>query len=110
MNITYIILQFLISGSVVVGATILATYIDSKWAGLLVALPIMTVLGFIFISLHNDAVTTQRYLISALIFMIPAAIYIASILLLHYRFSILVSLFLSLIPFGIAIYFIQRII
>ncbi len=74
MNTIQIILQFIISGVVVVGATLISKHIDSKWGGLIVALPIMTLLGFIFISGNTDVASTQKYLLSALLFMIPAAI------------------------------------
>ena len=46
----------------VLGATLLSKHFDSKWAGLLVALPIMTILGFIFISSNTSFEVTQRYL------------------------------------------------
>ena len=101
-------LQFILSGAVVVGATLLSKQIDSKWAGLLVALPIMTVLGFVFISLDSPNIAIQRYLISALVFMVPAAIYILSLYLLSSRISLVPNVLLSLLPLAIAVFFIQR--
>ncbi|MCK5107141.1 MAG: hypothetical protein KAQ83_00260 [Nanoarchaeota archaeon] len=102
------LLQFLISGSVVVSATILSQYFDSKWSGLLVALPIMTLLGFIFISFNSNEVTTQRYLISALIFMIPAATYILSLYLLYGKLNLINNCLVSLIPLGIVVFLVQK--
>lgn len=110
MNYLQIILQFLLSGGVVVGATLLAKHLDSKWSGLLVALPAMTILGFIFITLNTDQATSQRYLISAALFMIPAATYIISLYILYPRTSIISSLIISIIPFGIVAYLIQKLI
>lgn len=108
MNTVQIVLQFVLSGAVVVGATLLSKFIDSKWAGLLVALPTMTILGLIFISLNTTEAITQRYLISALIFMIPAAVYILSLYLLYGRCSLLTNFLVSIIPFGVAVFVIQR--
>ncbi|MCF7871997.1 hypothetical protein K9L97_03090 [Candidatus Woesearchaeota archaeon] len=108
MNTTQIILQFIISGAVVVGATLLSRTIDSKWSGLLVALPIMTILGLIFISMNPQLAVTQRYLLSALIFMIPAALYILSVYLLFGKVSLVTNLLISIIPLGISVFIIQR--
>ncbi|MCF7866421.1 hypothetical protein K9L67_02435 [Candidatus Woesearchaeota archaeon] len=108
MNTSQIILQFVISGAVVVGATLLSKTIDSKWSGLLVALPIMTILGFIFISTSTSTAITQRYILSALIFMISSAIYILSVYLLFRKVSLVANLLISIIPLGIAAFIIQR--
>lgn len=108
MNTLQIILYFVISGAVVVGATLISKSFDSKWAGLLVALPLMTLLGFVFISTNTDAIVTQRYLLSALLFMIPAAIYILSLYLLYSRVSLIGNILLSLIPTGLAVLLIQK--
>jgi len=109
MNWLNIVAQFIISGSIVVGATLLAKHIDAKWSGLLVALPIMTILGFIFIASSSSQIVTQRYLLSALMFMIPAAIYILSLYLLVGRTNRVTSCILSLIPLAIAVMLVQKI-
>lgn len=113
MNSIHLIFQFIISGSIVVCATLISKNFDSKWSGLLVALPIMTILGYIFISLNTDntdKIIAQRYLISALIFMIPAAIYILSLYLLNDKLPLYANLFLSIIPLGISVILLQRLI
>jgi len=109
MNTTHIALQFIISGGVVVGATLLAKNIDSKWAGLLVALPIMTLLGLVFISNNVDVVNTQKYLLSAILFMIPAALYLLSVYLMYGRMPLIANCILSTIPLGIAVFFLQKV-
>jgi uncharacterized membrane protein (GlpM family) len=106
MNYFFLFLQFILSGSIVVGATLLAKHVDEKWAGLLVALPLLTLLGFIFMTGDVDK---SKYLLSAILFMIPAALYLISLLLLHSRMHIAYALAVSLIPLAIAIYVIQRI-
>jgi len=108
MNTLQIILQFVIAGTIVVGATLISKSFDSKWAGLLVALPVMTILGFIFISINTTGTITQRYLLSALIFMIPAAVYILSLYLLFGRVSLVSNCLISIIPFGVVVFIIQK--
>lgn len=108
MGIYQIILQFVLSGAVVVGATLISKHFDSKWAGLLVALPIMTILGFIFISINSTATITQRYLLSAMIFMIPAAIYILSLYLLFGKVNLITNCLISVIPLGVAVFILQK--
>ncbi|MFT4311200.1 MAG: hypothetical protein ACMXX7_01085 [Candidatus Woesearchaeota archaeon] len=107
MNVTYFVLQFIIAGIVVVGASLLSSYLDSKWAGLLVALPTMTLLGLIFISFNSTDIITKRYLLSSIIFMIPAAIYLISLYLLFGKVSLGLNLLISLIPLGISVFIIQ---
>jgi uncharacterized membrane protein (GlpM family) len=108
MNIYQTILQFLLSGAVVVIATILSKSFDSKWAGLLVALPTMTILGLIFISINTTTTITQRYLLSALLFMIPAAVYILSVYMLFEKVNLVLNCLISIIPFGIVVFVIQK--
>ena len=48
-----IFLQFVISGLVVVCATALGQRVGQKWARLLVAFPIWTILTYIFLSQDN---------------------------------------------------------
>jgi uncharacterized membrane protein (GlpM family) len=78
-----LIAQFVISGTVVVGATLVGQKIDQKWAGLLVAFPSWTIITFIFMSLNGKGLSLHEYLIASLIFMIPAAMFIASLLLFN---------------------------
>ncbi len=101
MDYLKLLLQFVVSGGVVVGATLLARHVDAKWAGLLVALPIMTILGYIFIQSSNSSADTTKYLQSALIFMVPAAVYIGSVLILHSKIGAFAALLLAIIPFAI---------
>lgn len=84
MNVTLkMIAQFIISGSVVVLATYIAPRFGQKWAGLLVAAPLLTLLTFIFLSIDSSSGSLREYLISALVFMIPAAVFIAMLLVLN---------------------------
>lgn len=90
-----IVLQFVISGSIVVLATYLSPRVGQKWAGLLVAAPLLTLLTFIFLSIESADVSLKDYLVSALIYMVPAGAFITSLLIfsdkLHFVPNILVS-------------------
>jgi hypothetical protein len=50
--------------------------------GLLLAFPIWTILTYIFLSMSSKTTSHHEYLVSALVFMLPAAIFIISLLLL----------------------------
>jgi len=65
-------------------------------------------LGFVFISTNTSFEVTQRYLQSALIFMIPAAIYILSIYLMLGKVNLVINCLVSIIPLGITVFIIQR--
>lgn len=110
MDYFKLLLQFVVSGGVVVGATLLAKHLDAKWSGLLVALPIMTILGFIFIQNSSSTADTTKYLQSALIFMIPAAIYIGSVLVLHNKVGYFAALLLAIIPFAVCVFATNKVI
>lgn len=109
MNTLQIILQFFISGIVVVGATLISKSIDSKWGGLIVALPIMTLLGLVFISGGSDIASTQKYLLSALLFMIPAAIYILSLYLLYEKVNLVTNCLISIVPLALTVFLVNKI-
>lgn len=103
-----IFLQFVISGSIVVGATYLASHVNQKWAGLLVAAPLLTLITYIFLSLNSSQGDLKQYLLSALLFMIPAALFIASLYVLSGRLNFALNLFVSFIVYCavvLAIYF-----
>jgi len=80
------LLQFVISGTIVVVATAVGQKVSQKWAGLIVALPLWTILVYVFLLLNNKTANHHEYLLSALVFMIPAAIFLTSLLALH-RFN-----------------------
>lgn len=109
MSVINLIVQFVIAGLVVVGATLLAKHVDPKWSGLLVALPVMTIVALIFIQIGSSQYDVQKYLKSALLFMIPAAVYIASLLAINQKFGIYLSLIIAIIPFAVLAYIIQKI-
>lgn len=108
MNSMQLVLEFFISGAVVVGAVLLSKYVDPKWAGFLVALPIMTLLGFLFISTQQGPGDVQKYLLSAVLFMVPAAAYLLSAYFLYGRVSTLTTLVVPIIPLVILTIVMQK--
>jgi uncharacterized membrane protein (GlpM family) len=88
MNYLQLLLKFVIGGGTIVGATLLAKYVNPKWAGLLVAAPIASVLAFIFISMENELPITQKYLASSMCFMVPAFLFLLGIFISSYRFNL----------------------
>lgn len=88
--------QFIISGSVVVLAGYLSTKLGQKWAGLLVAAPLLTLLTFIFLSLDGSGGNLREYLASALVFMIPAAVFILALLVFSAHLNVMLNILVSL--------------
>ncbi len=48
MDYLYMLLKFIIGGSVIVGVTLLAENVDPRYGGMLAAAPIITTLAFLF--------------------------------------------------------------
>jgi uncharacterized membrane protein (GlpM family) len=97
------IAQFIISGSVVVLASYISPKFGQKWAGLIVAAPLLTLLTFIFLSLDSRNNNLRDYLASALIFMIPAAIFIACLLLFSNRLHFVLNVMAGFCIFSLAV-------
>ncbi|MEO6761226.1 MAG: hypothetical protein ABI220_02500 [Candidatus Saccharimonadales bacterium] len=97
------IIQFIISGSVVVAASYVAPKFGQKWAGLIVAAPLLTLMTFIFLSLNPASGSLHDYLASALLFMIPAAIFIACLLLLANHLNFVLNILISFGVFAVIV-------
>lgn len=103
-----IILQFILSGAVVVLASQLATKVDQKWAGLLVAAPLMTLLTFVVLSVGNSDTNLKDYLGAALVYMIPAAFFVASLLVFSGRMHYILNIAVSFCVFVAVVLVIQK--
>ncbi len=103
-----LVLQFVISGAVVVAATALAERLGQKWAGLLVALPLWTLLTYIFLSVNHPAANYRGYLTAAVVFMIPAAVFILCLLALSGRAALWASLTASFAAYVVVAYAVSR--
>lgn len=100
--------QFIISGSIVVLASYVSPKFGQKWAGLIVAAPLLTLLTFIFLSLDSRNGNLHEYLISAVIFMIPAAIFILCLLLFSNRLNFVLNILVSFCVFWLAVLIIYK--
>ena len=98
-----ILLQFVISGLIVVLATYLSPRIGQKWAGLIVAAPLLTLLTFVFLSLDHTNGSLREYLLSSLIFMIPAAAFILCLMLLSDRLNFVANIAVSFCVYGVVV-------
>ena len=87
--------QFIISGSIVVIASYVSPKFGQKWAGLIVAAPLLTLLTFTFLSLDSSNGNLRDYLISALLYMIPAALFILCLLILSTRMNFFFNIIFS---------------
>lgn len=95
-----LILQFLVSGGVVVAAGEFARRSNTKFAGLIVAMPLLTLLTFIFLVADKQKIDMHNYLMSALVFMVPAAVFIIGLLLLYPRTGTVLSIVGSTVFFA----------
>lgn len=101
MNYLNIVLQFMISGAVVVIATFLSKNFDSKWGGLIAAAPHIITLTIIFVYLNTNIQNTQKLITSLSVFVVPVFIF----LLVIYIFLPKTNLFLAVF-FAYLAYFI----
>jgi uncharacterized membrane protein (GlpM family) len=92
MDILPNLAKFIIGGSIIVGVTWLAHYVDPKYGGILAAAPITTTLAFIFTRAETSPATTQALVLSSLYFAIPSLIFLLALFLLLGRFPFLPSL------------------
>jgi len=102
------IAQFIISGTIVILATYLSPRVGQKWAGLLVAAPLLTLLTFVFLSMGNPTLNLKGYLLSALLYMIPAALCILSMLLLSQRVHFVLNILISLTVYSLFVALVFR--
>jgi uncharacterized membrane protein (GlpM family) len=104
-----IILQFIISGSIVVLATYLSPKIGQKWAGLIVAAPLLTLLTFIFLSVESSNTHLRDYLVAALIYMVPAAIFIGSLIIFSDRLHFIPNILVSFMFYAVCVFVVHLI-
>jgi uncharacterized membrane protein (GlpM family) len=98
-----ILFQFVISGLIVVLATYLSSKIGQKWAGLIVAAPLLTLLTFVFLSIDHSNGSLREYLASSLIFMIPAAAFILCLMLLSDRLNFIANIAASFCIYSVVV-------
>ncbi|NCU38308.1 hypothetical protein EOL96_04610 [Candidatus Saccharibacteria bacterium] len=102
-----VLLQFIVSGAIVVAATYLAPRVGQKWAGLLVAAPLLTLLTFVFLSLNSPETNLKDYLAAALVYMVPAAIFIGSLFVLADKLHFIPNILVSFAIYALCVFLIH---
>lgn len=92
MNHLYLVLKFVVGGLIVAGTTVLTEHINPRYGGLLAAAPIILTLSLVFVSIDTNADITQQLAQNSFYFIIPTAIFLATLALLMNRFSFAQSL------------------
>ena len=87
------VLQFIIAGTVVVGATWLSRFIAPKWGALVAAAPHVLKLSIIFVLLETNTQLTQSMIVSAAWFLVPVFAFLGMVYFLISRTSLFYSLF-----------------
>jgi len=85
--IIYYVLQFILGGASVVGITLIAKYVDPKYAGIIYALPVILITAAIFIYLNQGIGIAQRTLKSTFVYEFTLVYFILAFWLLLYRFN-----------------------
>jgi uncharacterized membrane protein (GlpM family) len=92
MNYLYLLLKFIIGGAVVAGTTVLTEQIDPRYGGILATAPIITTMALIFVYAETNATVTQQLALNSFFFIIPTALFLASLSLLMNRFCFIEGL------------------
>ena len=92
MDLSFLLLRFLIGGGVIAGVTYLALQIDPKYGGILAAAPITTTLAFLFTFSGAGQETSRDLLISMFWFAIPTLFFILVLWCLIARYPLIPSL------------------
>lgn len=110
MQPLYLILKFIIGGSLILGITLLANHIHPKWGGILAVAPIITTLSIIFVKYETDLQTTQQLILSAIYFIIPTLIFLIIMYFLLNKINIVYSFLIAYVVWFIIVFIIQKII
>lgn len=110
MNTLYLILKFIIGGSLILGITLLANHIHPKWGGILAVAPIITTLSIIFVKYETNLQTTQQLILSAIYFIIPTLIFLIIIYFLLNKLNLIYSFLIAYVVWGIIVFIIQKMI
>lgn len=110
MNLLYLILKFVIGGSLILGITILANYIHPKWGGMVAVAPIITTLSIIFVKYETDLQTTQQLILSSIYFIIPTLIFLIIMYFLLNKINLIYSFIIAYTIWGIIVFIAQKII
>ena len=92
MNHLALLLKFVIGGVVVAGTTVLTEQIDPRYGGILATAPIITTMALIFVYTEAGTSLTRDLALNSFYFIIPTALFLASLALFMDRTSFAASL------------------
>src|SRR5512139_634797 len=92
MDYLALLLKFVIGGVVVAGTTILTEQIDPKYGGILATAPIITTMALVFVYTEAGTSLTRDLALNSFYFIIPTALFLASLALFMNRTSFAASL------------------
>ena len=110
MQPLYLILKFIIGGSLILGITLLANNIHPKWGGILAVAPIITTLSIIFVKYETNLQTTQQLILSAIYFIIPTLIFLIIMYFLLNKLNLIYSFIIAYVVWFIIVFILQKII
>jgi uncharacterized membrane protein (GlpM family) len=87
-----LLFKFIIGGAIVAGTTVLTEQIDPKYGGILATAPIITTMALIFVYTEAGTSLTRDLALNSFYFIIPTALFLASLALLMNRTSFATSL------------------
>ncbi|MFT4326233.1 MAG: DUF3147 family protein [Candidatus Woesearchaeota archaeon] len=109
MAALYLLLKFLIGGSLLLGITLLADHIHPKWGGALAVAPVLTTLSIVFVYAETNVQTTQHLILSAIYFIIPTLLFLIIMYVLLSRFNLLYSFLIAYFLWGLCVYVLQKV-
>jgi hypothetical protein len=95
------IVQFIVSGGVVVGMSILASHANPKYAALLYAIPIQFILAAIFIYFGTKDGTVQNLVLHSLVYIIGLVVFMVAFYFMIRYTNFWLSLVVSLVIFTV---------
>ncbi len=108
MNISYLILKFLIGGGLIVGVTFLTKYINPRLGGFLVVAPIITTLSIIFVKFETNLQTTQELILSSIYYFIPTLIFLILMYFLISKVNLISSFVISYAIWAVIVFAMQK--
>lgn len=106
-SVLYYILQFILGGVSVVGITLIAKYVNPKYAGILYALPVILIVAMIFIYLDQGLDITRRTLKSTFVYEFTLVYFVMAFYLLLQRLDFWWALGITFISWAIIATLIQ---
>jgi uncharacterized membrane protein (GlpM family) len=85
-------IRLIIGGLLVAGIPEVAKHLSTRWAGILMLIPIVTIMGLFFIGSELGMKAAQTTATSVLWGLLPLTVFVGSFILLSHHASIILSL------------------